>query len=485
MNIGLLISELEDQDVKKICIGACQAAKEKKIKLFIMPGRYLYTEKGVDEDRPYDYQSAALFDYANTSDLDAVIIDIDRIGKNVPILKKEAFLKKFDNVPVITLTEQEGYKSVNDITTEPCRFEQLGYEAVCDAIGFVKDSSIPAPAPLQTFSFVEPSVGKSVKTLSELGYQLLHRKYPREQAYLAFTEYASKEGIQDCGIFLYDKKSRNVIKYAWDKPEHISAKSVLIGGKVQEFAQEERLVETDKVFSVFASSRENVFIAGVIFVGEYQLGLLFTEFRPEVIADYYFDSLLSIVTGASRVAYLEKELKKTNEELYEVQEELARDDSVLDHIGDQDYLTGGLNRRGFFAKAYDYLKDNFKPGSSAIVAYIHMESLKKINEMYGHEEGDRAVKRVAQILEEVFEGSIYGRIRGDEFAVIDITEDDGKGDLFRQEMSTQNAKLLAETSRYINHLQYSICEFGHEENLSLREMLKETDENLQRIKGNY
>ena len=485
MKIGLLISELEDQDVKRICIGACQAAREKKIKLFIMPGRYLYTEKGVDEDRPYDYQNAALFDYANTSDLDAVIIDIERIGKNVPILKKEAFLKKFDNVPVITLSEQEGYKNVNEITTEPCKYEQLGYEAVCDAIGFVNDGKIPSPAPLQTFSFVEPPISKSVKTLSELGYQLLHRKYPQEKAYLAFTEYAAKEGIKDCGVFLYDKKMRNTIKYSWKMPEHISGKSALLTGKLTEFDQEERLIETDKVFSVFDGSRENAFITGVIFVGEYQLGLLVTEFRPEVMTDYYFDSLLSIVTGASRVAYLEKELKKTNEELYEVQEELARDDSVLDHIGDQDYLTGGLNRRGFFAKAYDYLKDNFKPGSSAIVAYIHMESLKNINDMYGHEEGDRAVKRVAAILEEVFEGSIYGRIRGDEFAVIDITEEEGKGDSFRQEMSTQNAKLLSETSRYINHLQYSICEFGHEENLSLREMLKETDENLQRIKGNY
>ena len=51
-------------------------------------------------------------------------------------------------------------------------------------------------------------------------------------------------------------------------------------------------------------------------------------------------------------------------------------------------------------------------------------------------------------------------------------------------MSVQNAKLLTDNTRYMNHLQYSICEFGHDENLSLREMLKETDENLQRIKGN-
>ena len=188
------------------------------------------------------------------------------------------------------------------------------------------------------------------------------------------------------------------------------------------------------------------------------------------------------MTGVSRLSYLEKELLKTTEELYEVQEELARDDSVLDHIGDQDYLTGGLNRRGFFAKAYDLLKEEFKPGKYAIVAYIHMDSLKKINELYGHEEGDRAVRRIAEVLESVFKKSIYGRIRGDEFAVIEITDEEGKAENFRQEMSAQNASLLEESSRYMNHLQYSICEFSYEDNLSLREMLKETDDNLQKIK---
>ena len=64
-----------------------------------------------------------------------------------------------------------------------------------------------------------------------------------------------------------------------------------------------------------------------------------------------------------------------------------------------------------------------------------------------------------------------------------LTDDEEKADNFRQEMSTQNALLLEESSRYINHLQYSICEFNYDENLSLRDMLKETDESLQKIKS--
>ena len=113
-----------------------------------------------------------------------------------------------------------------------------------------------------------------------------------------------------------------------------------------------------------------------------------------------------------------------------------------------------------------------------------MESLKGINDVYGHDEGDRAVKKVADLLEKVFDDCIIGRIRGDEFAVIEITDDEEKAESLRSEMSTQNAKLLNDSRRYINHLQYSICEFSYEDNLALRQMLKETDESLQRIKGN-
>ena len=487
MNIGLLISELEDKEVKRICVGASQAARDKEVTLVIMPGKYLIAED--EEDNPYDYQHMAVFDYANTDDFDALIIDIDRIGKGAPILKRDAFLNKFSGIPVLTLTKQEGLDvevlSVNEVETDHDQFEQLGYEAVCDAVFYVANKSLPQNEPAKNFSFVDKPVSEALSTISKVGNMLLHRKYAKEKVYEVFADITKKSGLNTCGIYLYDQKIRNTVKYWWKRPENICVKSALVNGSIEDTNDAHKVVRASEIFSGLTDKAPAVLVAGAIFVGEYQLGLLVTEFTANSIIDYYFDTLLSVVTGASRVSYLEKELKKTNEELYEVQEELARDDSVLDHIGDQDYLTGGLNRRGFFAKAYDLLKEEFKPGNYAIVSYIHMESLKTINSMFGKEEGDRAVKRVAGILKEVFEDkSIYGRLRGDEFAVLEITEEQGKAESLREEMSVQNAKLLTDNTRYMNHLQYSICEFGHDENLSLREMLKETDENLQRIKGN-
>ena len=480
MNIGLLVSELEDRNVKKIIAGAIQAADDKGISLVILPGKYIVQENNEVLEKTYDCQYSAIFDYANTSDFDVLIVDIDRIGKNATILKKEAFLKSFDKVPILTLTEQEGFTSVNEIKTGHKQFEQFGYQAVCDAVFYVNNGTISELEHEKEFAKPDIKEGEALSTISKIGYELFNHKYREESAYDYFINKALEYGIKNCGIYLYDKKVKNNLKFKWEKPHNITVKSIAVDGNIVE--SKENIADTDKIFSDYVKSNSNILIAGTIFVEEYQLGIFITDFNNKFYFDNCFEILLSMVTGVSRLSYLEKELRKTNEELYEVQEELARDDSVLDHIGDQDYLTGGLNRRGFFAKAYDLLKEEFKPGKYAIVSYIHMDSLKRINEMYGHEEGDRAVRKISDILEEVFEKCIYGRIRGDEFAVIEITDDEEKAESFRQDMSAQNAKLLEESSRYMNHLQYSICEFSYDENLSLRDMLKETDESLQKIK---
>ncbi|MBE5828751.1 MAG: GGDEF domain-containing protein [Butyrivibrio sp.] len=483
MNIGLLVTELEDSEVKKICIGADKAAKEKDINLIIIPGKYILSDDKSGA-KPYDYQYSALFDYANSKDFDALIIDIERIGSKTTILKKEAFLKKFENIPFLTLTEQEGYPFVNPVEDGIDKYKQLGYEAVCDAVFYVKNQILPPAEGPQTFNYVEKPDSYALNMLSDMCYLLFHKKYDAGKAYSSFVSLGLEHGIRNSAILLLEKKVRNTTKYPWVMPENICVKSAIMNGQEMSFNDGKMEIGTDSIFSNIIKGKSTSYIIGDIFVGEYQLGLMIYEFYPDNLIDYFYTNMTSLITGVSRLSYLERELEKTTEELYEVQEELARDDSVLDHIGDQDYLTGGLNRRGFFAKAYDLLKDKFVDGKYAVVTYIHMESLKRINDLYGHEEGDRAVKRVAKVLEEVFEGCIYGRIRGDEFAVIMIENEEGRSESLREEMQSQNAKLLNEPGRYINHLQYSICEFSHEENLSLREMLKETDENLKRIKGN-
>jgi diguanylate cyclase (GGDEF)-like protein len=87
-----------------------------------------------------------------------------------------------------------------------------------------------------------------------------------------------------------------------------------------------------------------------------------------------------------------------------------------------DELTGLLNRRGFllFAKKQADVADRDKRSFS--ILYADLNEMKKINDEFGHKEGDQALIDFATILRKTFRASdIIARIGGDEFTVL-ITE---------------------------------------------------------------
>ena len=91
----------------------------------------------------------------------------------------------------------------------------------------------------------------------------------------------------------------------------------------------------------------------------------------------------------------------------------------LDLIASTDELTGVYNRRGFYSFGETTLKFAKAMGQSGIVIYCDMDGLKKINDEYGHEAGDKAILAESIILRSNFRSNdIIARIGGDEFAII-------------------------------------------------------------------
>ena len=88
-----------------------------------------------------------------------------------------------------------------------------------------------------------------------------------------------------------------------------------------------------------------------------------------------------------------------------------------------DPLTGLMNRRGFDQQVNNFMTINKdKPHPFTFVS-VDMDYLKKINDTYGHLEGDEALKIVANIITEVVgDTGISARVGGDEFLIL-ITSD--------------------------------------------------------------
>lgn len=84
-----------------------------------------------------------------------------------------------------------------------------------------------------------------------------------------------------------------------------------------------------------------------------------------------------------------------------------------------DELTGLYNRRGFLTLAGQQLKAAGRTGRGHTAVFVDLDGLKWVNDILGHEEGDRAIRDAADIIRGAFRDSdIQGRMGGDEFAVL-------------------------------------------------------------------
>jgi diguanylate cyclase (GGDEF)-like protein/PAS domain S-box-containing protein len=99
--------------------------------------------------------------------------------------------------------------------------------------------------------------------------------------------------------------------------------------------------------------------------------------------------------------------------------ERKRADEKIRHLALHDALTGLPNRAGL----HDYLERQldaaFKAKRRLGVVFLDMDKLKKINDIHGHEEGDRALIQFARHLQQVVRsGDLVARLGGDEFVIV-------------------------------------------------------------------
>jgi diguanylate cyclase (GGDEF)-like protein len=142
-----------------------------------------------------------------------------------------------------------------------------------------------------------------------------------------------------------------------------------------------------------------------------------------------------------------------------------------------DDLTGIYNRRGFLVLAQQQLKLAKRSKRGLLLVVADLDGLKKINDTFGHEEGDMALKDAAYILKDTFrESDIIGRIGGDEFAIV-MLEDKKAGEetlnaRLQEGLNTWNAKRIR---RYKISISIGISRCEPESSCLLDKLISEAD----------
>ncbi|MCU7238273.1 putative bifunctional diguanylate cyclase/phosphodiesterase [Pseudomonas peradeniyensis] len=91
----------------------------------------------------------------------------------------------------------------------------------------------------------------------------------------------------------------------------------------------------------------------------------------------------------------------------------------LEYQAVTDPLTGLLNRRGFYQAAESALLRNERSDKAKALMYMDLDGFKRINDLLGHEAGDKVLRWVADQLKECLGSeALLARMGGDEFTAL-------------------------------------------------------------------
>ena len=148
----------------------------------------------------------------------------------------------------------------------------------------------------------------------------------------------------------------------------------------------------------------------------------------------------------------------------------------LRYLALTDDLTCLYNRRGFFAAATQQLKVALRQGRGILLFFCDVDDLKYINDTYGHQEGDLALVRTADALEQAFRDSdLLARLGGDEFAALAVdAENEGEQTILgRLEDSLRNSGHDEATVKL--SLSVGVARFDPKKPATLGELMAEAD----------
>jgi diguanylate cyclase (GGDEF)-like protein len=117
--------------------------------------------------------------------------------------------------------------------------------------------------------------------------------------------------------------------------------------------------------------------------------------------------------------------------------------SELAHQARHDQLTGLLHHQAFVQELELELQRAARYGHGVALVFLDLDRFKELNDTLGHPEGDRALRRLAELLRDSLRGSdLAGRMGGDEFAAYLVEADEEAGSRLLERLSDRVDELM-------------------------------------------
>ncbi|MFL0266588.1 sensor domain-containing diguanylate cyclase [Candidatus Clostridium radicumherbarum] len=212
---------------------------------------------------------------------------------------------------------------------------------------------------------------------------------------------------------------------------------------------------------------------------------------------YMDEKLIGMMNVDSTLAgktFTDEDLKLMNYIKNELQLALKNSfiQSKLKYMANFDELTGLYNRRLFKEHlTSEYLKI-MRYKTEGCLVLIDLDNFKVINDNYGHNVGDRALKLFANVLREnIRKTDVYARMSGDEFVILFVNCN--KANAIERMESIRKVAIKTKIENIPLGFSYGICSIEADSNLNSddifgiadKEMYLDKNEKINRLADNY
>ena len=298
--------------------------------------------------------------------------------------------------------------------------------------------------------------------------QDLHLTVEVEKFKSLTIQYYKKFGIKSCICCIYDKPQVMLKNEDFKVPEKAKIFFAYNSDNVFNYDEGFCLNPKENLYPAdFSFEKDNEVVVMALFSHEFQYGYIL--YTPGAF-NYNIYELIIATTGISLATNIifAKQVQET--------ENLSTEKRTLEIKTYFDEMTGALNRSGFFNYAETALHQSLEQGRTGGVLFADMDHLKLINDRYGHEAGDSAIKGCVEILKSVFRSQdLIARLGGDEFVILACgLNPSGYENLKKRLEDAEKRYNQASTAPYDVSISIGYVEFT-KENCVISELLKQAD----------
>lgn len=287
-------------------------------------------------------------------------------------------------------------------------------------------------------------------------------------------------GIRSTFLYTYDSPIVHPNGMRYIRPDKMLLRAYEINERAFSVPKQEQLIIVDDIFSTQKreANTRGSYVISPLFSQEELLGLLVCETDAEHFSQ--IPSLATHISSMLKTLFLLEQQKEINDHLHTNLDQTLKHNLILKEISKTDQLTGLYNRRGFMDTIKTVNENPLNDGRDAIILYADMDGLKAINDKYGHDEGDYALKQISIILKEAFRNTdIVSRFGGDEFVAFALLGLPNQANIIYQrirDITEQHNQLLKKPYRI--DMSIGICEIQCSKELNIEAVLDQADKKL-------